>query len=105
MQNIQNQLNQLVQTVKWLVENAKTGGSSEYRTKKDWKRSKKRKCQVQRGKETILNLSNKLLTDTDYILLGKGLSFCQKTRSHDTIKVAEETFNFSRRLRLKGILL
>ena len=69
--------------------------------KKDWKRSKKRKRQIQRGKETVLNLSSKRLTDTDFILLGKGLSFCPKTRNHDTIKLAEGTFNFSRRLRLK----
>lgn len=49
----------------------------------------------------MLNLSRKKLTDIDYILLGKGLQFCPKPKSHDKIKLAEEIFNFSRRLKLK----
>jgi hypothetical protein len=41
---------------------------------------------IKRGKETVLKL-----TQTDYILLGKGLKFCPKPKSHDKIKLAEET--------------
>jgi hypothetical protein len=48
-----------------------------------------------------LNLSAIELSDEDYILLGKGLKFCPKTKSHDKLKLAEEAFKFSRRLRLK----
>ena len=48
-----------------------------------------------------MNLSNRKLCDADYILLGKGLSFVPKLKSHDKVKLAEETFRFSRRLRLK----
>jgi len=33
--------------------------------------------------------------------LGKGLTFCPKVKSHDKIKLAEETFRYTRRLRLK----
>ena len=47
----------------------------------------------------MLNLSRKNLTDIDYILLSKGLKFCPKPKSHDKIKLAEEIFNFSRRLK------
>ena len=64
------------------------------------KRTKTEKT-IQRGKETVLNLSRKKLTDNDYILLGKGLKFCPKPKSHDQVKLAEEIFNFSRRLKLK----
>ena len=35
------------------------------------------------------------------ILLGKGLTFCPKTASHDKIILAEDIFKFSRRVRLK----
>ena len=47
------------------------------------------------------NLSDRKLSDSDYILLGKGLKFCPKPKSHDKIKLAEETFNYTRRLGLK----
>ena len=50
-QNIQNQLNQLVQTVKWLVENAKTGGSLEYRTKKTGNAQRRGNARFKEGKK------------------------------------------------------
>jgi hypothetical protein len=50
---------------------------------------------------SLINLSKRRLSDTDYILLGKGLSFVPKLKSHDKVKLAEEVFRFSRRLRLK----
>lgn len=46
-------------------------------------------------------MSNRRLSDDDFILLGKGLSFCPKSKSHDKIKLAEELFKYARRLRLK----
>ena len=49
----------------------------------------------------MLNLSSIKLTDDDYILLSKGLKFCQKIKSHDRLKIAEDIFKFSRRVRLK----
>ena len=52
-------------------------------------------------KKTVLNLSSLRLSDDDFILLGKGLSFCPKTKCHDKIKVAEELFKYTCRLCLK----
>ena len=57
-----------------------------------WKRAKKRTKQITRGKKTVLNLSNRRLSDDDFILSGKGLFFCPKIKSHDKIKLAEELF-------------
>lgn len=34
-------------------------------------------------------------------MLGKGLKFCPKTKSHNRVKLAEEIFKYTRRLRLK----
>ena len=66
-----------------------------------WKKTKKRAKQIARAKKTVLNLSSRRLSDDDFILLGKGLSFCPKTKCHDKIKLAEELFKYTRRLRLK----
>ena len=66
-----------------------------------WKKAKKRTKQIARGKKTVLNLSDRRLSDDDFILLGKGLSFCPKTKRHDKIKLAEELFKYTRRMRLK----
>ena len=49
----------------------------------------------------MVNLSSRPLTDDEFRLLGKGLKFCPKPKPHDAIKLAEETFKFSRRIRLK----
>lgn len=49
----------------------------------------------------MLNLSSRKLSDDEYLLLGKGLKFCPKTKSHDRVKLAEEIFKYTRRLRLK----
>ena len=48
-----------------------------------------------------MNLSSRPLSDDEFRLLGKGLKFCPKPKPHDAIKLAEETFKFSRRIRLK----
>ena len=48
-------------------------------------------------------MSDRRLSDDDFILLGKGLSFCPKTKSHDQIKLAEELFKYTRRMRLKEL--
>ena len=42
------------------------------------------------------------LTDDEFRLLGKGLKFCPKPKPRDVIKLAEENFKFSRRIRLKA---
>ena len=62
---------------------------------------KGKETKIQSGKQTVKNLSNRKLSDNDYILLDKGLKFCPKPKSHDKIKLAQETFNYTRRLRLK----
>ena len=54
-----------------------------------------------KGQKTVLNFSSRRLSDDDFILLGKGLSFCPKTKCHDKIKLAEEHFEYIGRLRLK----
>ena len=33
---------------------------------------------MKRGKETVLNISKRKLTNAEYRLLGKGLKFCPK---------------------------
>ena len=48
------------------------------------------------GEETVVDLSSRPLTDEEFRLLGKGLKFCPKPKPHDSIKLAEETFKFSR---------
>ena len=62
---------------------------------------KEKETKIRQGKQTVKNLFDRKLSDSDYILLGKGLKFCPKPKSHDKIKLAEETFNYTRRLRLK----
>ena len=41
------------------------------------------------------------MSDDDFILLGKGLSFCPRSKGHNKIKLAEELFKYTRRIRLK----
>ena len=62
----------------------------------------KRAKQIARGKKTVLNLSSRRLSDDDFILLGKGLSFCPRSKGHDKIKPAEELFKYTRRIRLNN---
>ena len=66
-----------------------------------WKKTKKRAKQIARGKKTVLNLFSRRLCDDDFILLGKGLSFCPRSKGHDKIKLAEELFKYTSRIRLK----
>ena len=49
----------------------------------------------------MVNLSSRPLTDEEFRPLGKELKFCPKPKPHDTVKLAEEAFKFSRRIRLK----
>ena len=70
-------------------------------SRKEWRKAKRKKAALQRGKETVVNLSSRPLTDDEFRLLGKGLKFCPKPKPHDAIKLAEETFKSSRRIRLK----
>ena len=46
-------------------------------------------------------LSSRPITDDEFRLLGKGLKLCPKPKPHNVIKLATETFKFSRRIRLK----
>ena len=54
--------------------------------KKTWGETKKRSQKVQKGETDC----------TYYIPPGKGLKFCPKSRSHDMIKLTEETFKYNR---------
>ena len=45
-------------------------------------------------------ISPRPLTGEKFHLLGKGLNFCPKPKPYDAIKLAEETFTFSRRVQL-----
>jgi hypothetical protein len=49
----------------------------------------------------VLNLSSRPISENELIVLGKGLGFCPRYNSHDKVRLAEEVFHFSRRLRLK----
>ena len=49
----------------------------------------------------MINLSSRPLTGEKFRLLGKGLKFWPKPKPHDAIKLTEEAFKFSRRVRLK----
>ena len=98
-ESVQKTLQSVLTTVQQLMrsiqQNGKHGGSSDVRTETHGKRPKEDKAN--RKGQT----SDRQLSDDDYILLGKGLSFCPKTKSHDKIKLAEERFKYSRRMRLK----
>ena len=65
------------------------------------RRQRKEQSRSQGAKKTVLNLSSRRLSDDYFILLGKGLSFCPKTKCHDKIKLAEELFKYTCRLHLK----
>ena len=70
-------------------------------SRKEWRKAKRKKAALQRGKEIVVNLSSRPLTDDEFRPLGKGLKFCPKPKPHDAVKLAEDTFKFSRRIRLK----
>ena len=67
----------------------------------EWRKAKLKKATLQRGKETIVNLSSRSVTDDEFSLLGKWLKFYPKPKPRDVIKLAEGSFKFSRRIRLK----
>ena len=52
-------------------------------------------------KKTVLNLSKRDLTKTEYSFLGKGLKFLPKTKHHYVIQLKQDVFEFTRKLRLK----
>ena len=56
---------------------------------------------MKRGKETVLNISKRKLTNAEYRLLGKGLKFCTKPKHHDVLQLKQDIFEFTRKLRLK----
>ena len=62
---------------------------------------KKEESRITEGEGNSRNLSSRPLTDDEFRLLGKGLKFCPNPKTHDEIKLAEQTFKFSRRIRLK----
>ena len=99
--NLLSTVNTLLEKNQPIIPGGGTDDSSVKTNQKKWRKEKKRKQKIRRGKETVKNLSNRKLTDSDYIHFGKGLKFCPKPKSHDKIKLAAETFNYTRRLRLK----
>ena len=60
-----------------------------------WKKTKKRAKQIARGKKTVLNLSSRRLSDDDFILLGKGLSFCSKKNVMITLNSLKNSLNIN----------
>lgn len=70
-------------------------------SRRKWKQKKKVQKEIQQGKETVLNLSNRTLTSAEYRLLGKGLKFCPKPKHHNEIQLKQDVFEFTRKLRLK----
>ena len=46
-------------------------------------------------------MSRKILTNTEYRLLGKGLKYCPKPKTHNTIQLKQDIYEFTRKLRLK----
>ena len=89
LQTVLTTMQQLKETVQ---QNGEHGDSSNVIIETLGKGTKKRTKQLARDKKTVLNLSGRRLSDDDFILMGKWLSFCPKTRSHDKIKLAEELF-------------
>ncbi|XP_053405151.1 uncharacterized protein LOC128558900 [Mercenaria mercenaria] len=70
-------------------------------SRRKWQQQNKIQKEIQRGKETVKNLSSRELTNCEYRLLGKGLKFCLKPKHHNEIQLKQEIFEFTRRLRLK----
>ena len=48
-----------------------------------------------RGVKTVLNLSNKTLSNADW----KGLKYCQKPKNHNNIQLKQDAYEFTRKLR------
>ena len=48
-----------------------------------------------RGVKTVLNLSNKTLSNADW----KGLKYCQKPKNHNNIQLKQDDYEFTRKLR------
>ena len=44
--------------------------------KKEWRKAKRKKSALKRGKKTVVNFSSRPLTDDEVCLLSKGLTFC-----------------------------
>ena len=70
-------------------------------SRKEWRKQKKIQKEIQRGKKTVLNQSNKTLSNAEFRLLGKGLKYCPKPKSHNTIQLKQDVFEFTRKLRLR----
>ena len=50
----------------------------------------------------MANLSNVELSESESSLLSKGLGFCPRPKSYDRGELVEDTYAFSRRMRLKS---
>jgi len=69
--------------------------------RREWKLKKEIQKEIEMGKKTVLNLSNRHSIDADYRLLGKGLKYCIKPKPHSTLQCKQDIFTFARKLRLK----
>ena len=63
--------------------------------------NKRRFKKKYRGVKTVFNLSNEILSNAEYRLLGKGLKYCPKLKNHNNIQFKQEFFEFTRKLRLR----
>lgn len=79
-QDLQYTVQNLMKMVQDMVK--RTDVLSVQQTETDGKQ-KRRKKQISKGIETVLNSLSQKLTDNNYLLLSKGLLVCPKTRSHD----------------------
>ena len=66
---------------------------------KQRRKQKKIQKEILRGKKKVLNLSKKTLLDAEYRLLGKGLKYCPKPKSHNKIRLKQDVLNFQEKLR------
>ena len=76
-----------------IIPRGETGDFSAIRTKTNGGRKTNDSAKETKDKE----FSNRQSSDSD----GKGLTFCSKPKSHDKIKLAQERFNYTSRLKLK----
>jgi hypothetical protein len=61
------------------IEMIKIDNLSEQRTETNGKKTEKQGTkQISKGKKTVFNLLSRKLTESDYLLISKGSSFCPK---------------------------
>ena len=65
------------------------------------KQHQKKKIQMKRSTDTVVNISNVPLSEDERDLLSRGLSFCPKPSNIDCFQLEVDICQFFSRLRLK----